>query len=114
MLVLVDPKKQVLLEKRPPSGIWGSLWSLPELDLEADVASWCTEQLKLKVGTIEDGETFRHSFSHYHFDITPCLIEVKNPDQSVMEDERNVWYNTSHPDQRGLAAPVKSILEAIL
>lgn len=114
MLILVNPKKQVLLEKRPPSGIWGSLWSLPELDLEADVASWCTEQLKLKVGTIEDGETFRHSFSHYHFDITPCLIEVKNPDQSVMEDERNVWYNTSHPDQRGLAAPVKSILEAIL
>ena len=114
MLVLVDTRHQVLLEKRPPSGIWGGLWSLPELALEADVADWCKRQLNLTVGIIEDGESFRHSFSHYHLDITPCRVQVKNPEQSVMEDERIVWYNTSQPDQRGLAAPVKSILEAIL
>ena len=114
MLVLIDPQLQVLLEKRPPSGIWGGLWSLPELDMEADVADWCKQQLNLRIGSIEDADTFRHSFSHYHFDITPCRVQVKNHGQSVMEDERIVWYNTSQPDQRGLAAPVKNILEAIL
>ena len=114
MLVLIDPAQQVLLEKRPPTGIWGGLWSLPELELESDVAEWCEQQFRFKVGAIEDGETFRHSFSHYHLDITPCRVLVKNPEQSVMEEERIVWYNTSQPDQRGLAAPVKNILEAIL
>lgn len=114
MLILIDSNQQVLLEKRPPSGIWGGLWSLPELALETDVTDWCTQRLRLKVGAIEDGATFRHSFSHYHLDITPCRVQVKNPGQSVMEAEGIVWYNTSHPDRRGLAAPVKNILEAIL
>lgn len=114
MLVLVDSDNQVLLEKRPPTGIWGGLWSLPELDLDQDVASWCQQQWQLQVGSVEDAAGIRHSFSHYHFDIIPCRVEVKNPDQSVMEAERIVWYNTSHPDQRGLAAPVKNILRSFL
>ena len=28
---LRDPAGRVLLEQRPPSGIWGGLWSLPEV-----------------------------------------------------------------------------------
>lgn len=32
MLILEDTKGRILLERRPPTGIWGGLWSLPELD----------------------------------------------------------------------------------
>ena len=28
--ICVDSQRQVLLERRPPSGIWGGLWSFPE------------------------------------------------------------------------------------
>ncbi len=30
MLILIDENGNVLLERRPPVGIWGGLWALPE------------------------------------------------------------------------------------
>jgi A/G-specific adenine glycosylase len=111
MLVLVDGDNRVMLEKRPPSGIWGGLWSLPEMPPEDDVAEHCRRHWQFEVDAVSDGEGFRHTFSHYHLDITPCRVRVKNPDQSVMEDERVVWYNIAQPDRLGLATPVKTILQ---
>ncbi len=111
MLVLIDEAQQVLLEKRPPSGIWGGLWSLPEVPLEADVAAHCRSRWQLQVTDMADDPVFRHTFSHYHLDITPCRLRVKNPDQCVMEADAIVWYNSSQPEQLGLATPVRSILQ---
>lgn len=113
MLILLNADNQVLLEKRPPSGIWGGLWSLPEVPLNEDVKDFCERRWRFKVGDIQEGEIFRHTFSHYHFDILPCQLRVKNPEQSVMEAGRIVWYNTSQPDQRGLAAPVNKLLSRL-
>ena len=111
MLVLLDQHDRILLEKRPPSGIWGGLWSLPEMPLEQDVAEHCLQTWQFEVMDASEAAGFRHTFSHYHLDITPCQVRVKNPDQCVMEDQRIVWYNTSQPDRLGLAAPVKTILQ---
>ncbi|MDH5472248.1 MAG: A/G-specific adenine glycosylase [Gammaproteobacteria bacterium] len=113
MLILLDEHNQVLLEKRPPSGIWGGLWSFPEVSLDEDLHAFCEQQWQFKVSDIRVGDIFRHTFSHYHFDIIPCQLRVKNPEQSVMEADGIVWYNTSHPDQRGLAAPVKTLLNRL-
>ncbi|MCW9014188.1 MAG: A/G-specific adenine glycosylase [Gammaproteobacteria bacterium] len=113
MLVLLDSSNQVLLEKRPPTGIWGSLWGLPEVSLDEDIKPWCEQQWQFDIDACEDEPSFRHSFSHYHLDITPCRVRVNNPDQCVMEAERIVWYNTSQPDRRGLAAPVQTILNRL-
>ena len=113
MLILLNDENQVLLEKRPPAGIWGGLWSLPEMPLNEDIMGFCEQQWQFKVSDIQEGEIFRHTFSHYHFDILPCRLRVKNPEQSVMEAGSIVWYNTSQPDQRGLATPVKTLLNRL-
>jgi len=113
LLVMLNADNQVLLEKRPPTGIWGGLWSLPEIDLDKDIEDYCLQQWQFKVAHIEDAESFRHTFSHYHFEITPCQMKVNNPDQYVMEAGRIVWYNTSQKDRRGLAAPIKIILNSL-
>ena len=113
LLVMLNENNHVLLEKRPPTGIWGGLWSLPEIDLYKDVEAHCQQQWQFTVKHVEDAESFRHTFSHYHFDITPCRVQVNNPDQCVMEADRVVWYNTSQTDRRGLAAPVKTILNRL-
>jgi len=112
MLVLQDAQQRVMLEKRPPSGIWGGLWSLPELQLDDDVAAQCRQRWQLEISAPQDAPSFRHTFSHYHLDITPCRVQVKNPDQCVMEAERIVWYNIAQPDRLGLAAPVRTILQS--
>jgi A/G-specific adenine glycosylase len=36
-VLLIERGGEILFEKRPPLGIWGGLWSLPELALDADV-----------------------------------------------------------------------------
>ncbi|MDH5485331.1 MAG: A/G-specific adenine glycosylase [Gammaproteobacteria bacterium] len=113
MLILLDHDNQVLLEKRPPTGIWGGLWSLPEMALDGDVAAHCQQQWQLNIGGFEDHQSFRHSFSHYHLDITPCRVSLKNPHQSVMEAGHRVWYNTCQPEPGGLASPVKTILNKL-
>jgi len=112
MLLLFDSKQQVLLARRPPSGLWGGLWSLPECDLGEDIDHWCQSRLGLKVEVNPPWPSFRHSFSHFHLDVTPIPTHVKNAN-AVMEKHETVWYNVKRPDRRGLPAPVKRILEQL-
>jgi A/G-specific adenine glycosylase len=56
-------------------------------------------------------EPLRHTFSHYHLDITPARVALKDPTNSVMEGPPALWYNVDHPANIGLAAPVKRLLE---
>ncbi len=111
LLVLFDGDHRVMLEKRPPSGIWGGLWSLPEMPLGDDVAAHCRRRWQFKVAAVQESEGFRHTFSHFHLDILPCRAQVLNPGQCVMEDERLVWYNIDQPGRLGLATPVITILQ---
>ena len=113
MLLLMRDQHEVMLQRRPPSGIWGGLWSFPEIDLQEDIARYCQQQWQFDIQIMQQADPIRHSFSHYHFDISPCIIQVKNPDHCVMEADSIVWYNTAQPDRRGLAAPVKQLLQQI-
>jgi A/G-specific adenine glycosylase len=112
MLVLKNDNGEVLLLQRPPSGIWGGLWSLPEYsDYESsNVHQWCEQQLGLLVTEVETQPVFRHTFSHFHLDITPVHVQVKALTNQVMEADNRVWYNTAQPESLGLPAPVLKIL----
>ena len=114
MLLLCTPTGEVLLEKRPPVGVWGGLWSLPECPPEADLAVWCRAQWGLEVLAMQPWGIVRHTFSHFHLDITPVQVEVGNPSPVIMEAERFVWYNIRQPEKRGLAAPVQRLLNLLV
>ncbi|HEX5637276.1 MAG TPA: A/G-specific adenine glycosylase [Gammaproteobacteria bacterium] len=113
MLVLRDAQGRVLLEKRPPSGIWGGLWSLPETTEESDLQTDCQRRWGITVDSIHSGIPFRHTFSHYHLDITPLYLQVKNPGFCVMEEDRWLWYNNALSERPGLPAPVTAILDQL-
>jgi A/G-specific adenine glycosylase len=113
MLVLCDGDKTIQLKQRPPVGIWGGLWCFPEFSS----SELCLDALKTQgIDDFKDTllPTFRHTFSHFHFDITPMLIQVDNlAAQQVMEDSSSLWYNLQHPQKIGLAAATKKILNAV-
>ena len=111
MLLLCDEQNRILLLKRPPSGIWGSLWSLPECEHDTDIAGFCREQLGIAVKTLKTGPVLRHTFSHFHLDITPISSHARPLDERIMASDERVWYNSRQPDSRGLPAPVKRLLE---
>lgn len=114
MLLLRDNENRVLLQQRPSSGIWGGLWSLPEVDFPAnknEINDWSQRQLGLDIEQLVVADPVRHSFSHFHLDITPVYARVIKEKSAVMDQHGSVWYNTCEPDARGLAAPVKKLLD---
>ncbi len=112
MLIIVNSNGEVLLQQRPPAGIWGGLWSLPECPPDADVAHWCRANLHMAVEDIETLSPLRHTFSHFHLDILPARATVRVAPDAVMDAPAQVWYNCAQPDRRGLAAPVQRLLSA--
>ena len=65
----------IWLEKRPASGIWGGLWCFPEIDHARAGSTRCLDLWGLHPPKIE-GARFRHTFSHYHLDITPVVLDL--------------------------------------
>lgn len=112
MLLIRDTRNRVLLVKRPPVGLWGGLWGLPECT-QKNVRAWCQTRLGLDIRTQKIWPAFRHSFSHFHLDITPIPARATGHDERVMENSDSVWYNVARPDARGLAAPVQKLLQRL-
>ncbi len=110
-LILLNRHGEVLLEKRPPTGIWGGLWSLPECDHDVEIEQHCRENYGLEIGQVDALPEARHSFSHFHLQIQPLRIAVRKISDRVMETGEWVWYNIASDDQRGLAAPVMRLLQ---
>jgi A/G-specific adenine glycosylase len=102
----------VLLQQRPATGIWGGLWSLPELDLEETASQWCMKN-GLNVLGLEQWPILRHSFTHYHLDIHPLLIDVAPESQTVMDGDRWLWYKDGHTRSVGIATPVRKLLDRL-
>jgi len=113
MLMLINSDNEILLEKRPPAGIWGGLLSFPELDITGEVAAWCQAQFGATVRDYQVWPTLRHTFSHYHLDITPKVVWMKDLNNKVMEDGAWVWYKGGTLSG-GVASPVKRLLDELL
>ena len=117
-VMLVDDEQNVMLEQRPPSGIWGGLWSFPECGQDIDIAKWCASTLSFQVRDLEKWPAQRHTFSHYHLNFTPVIAKVDGTmsakiSSAVMETGPRVWYNTDQPELLGLATPIKKLLDQL-
>jgi A/G-specific adenine glycosylase len=110
ILLVLDENGEVLLERRPATGIWGGLWSLPECALTLTPQDWCQAHLGSVGRVIEQWPVRRHTFTHFHLDLTPVLIRLENTTRCVMDRDDRVWYNTENPDARGMAAPVAQLI----
>jgi A/G-specific adenine glycosylase len=114
MLLLCNGCGEILLEKRPPAGIWGGLWSFPELAAAtdgADAGAIWQQATGISFRELETWPALRHSFTHFQLEITPLLATVVHESGHVMEGAGRVWYNTNQSTERGLAAPVKQLLQ---
>ena len=113
MLLIRNADGELLLEKRPQSGIWGGLWSFPERRLEESVAEGCHALTCRQPAETIELASRRHTFSHYHLDIHPQLLTVNNPASGVMDSDRFVWYKPGQIENLGVAAPVARLLREI-
>lgn len=105
-------QQHVLIYKRPPSGLWGGLWGFYEVENKSDIQNTVRS---LELGDYQQTqlEEFRHTFSHFHLDITPIVLHLdKLPENRVMEDTQ-LWFDLMSPQNVGLAAPTKKLFSTI-
>lgn len=134
--IMVIPKittttsQSVLMEKRPPTGIWGGLWCFYEVNEKEKIAS-LLQSLGLTPTTKENSQqeltTFRHTFSHFHLDISPVVIDCKpiktnTPScfnnqkinhQEISEPIKQKWYDLHSETEVGLAASTKKLISLL-
>lgn len=110
LLVLRDGER-IMLEQRPPAGIWGGLLSLPELPAGADVGAHCAQRLGAQVGAVVPGPTFTHGFTHFRLSIRPLLCAAVLLPQAAEPQLR--WADRAALAQLALPAPVRRLLSAI-
>jgi A/G-specific adenine glycosylase len=111
-LVIHNHNGQFYLEQRPPEGIWGGLWSFPEIDNDIYAHTHCEAHYG-SVAQLRAISPFRHTFSHYHLDIHPALIKLKKPVSEVRETHQQGWFSYHELAKMGLAAPVKNLLKQL-
>lgn len=109
-MVMAVSDDSVYLQRRPPAGIWGGLWSLPEVD---DVAEWCEQVLDERPAATEQQAVLRHSFSHYDLDIQPVLVRVTAGSRTVADNPDAIWHAFDNAPPGGIAAPVQQLLNTL-
>lgn len=112
-LLLVLDAGQVLLEQRQPTGIWGGLMSLPEVDghgargaIDMDAVGAAAQAF----GEVEEIDALLplvHVFTHYRLHIAPFRIALAARGASRAKD---VWWDLADIDRAPLPAPVKKLL----
>jgi A/G-specific adenine glycosylase len=117
MLLLQSTDGSILLEQRPPLGIWGGLWSLPEFENEAAACHFAKPFIKSGKATnkLHRLDTLKHSFSHFTLHIQPLLCHIQQ-EPATISQRQTLWY-ASHPGSKapsiGLAAPVKKLIAQV-
>lgn len=122
-MLVIRRGDEVLVEKRPPSGIWGGLWSLPQLvsgPADAEDGVDAREPLLARFGLIErarrDLTPFEHTFTHLRLRVRPLLLDASlAPPRKAAEPQAagRVWLPLADVDGAALPRPVKTLLQRL-
>lgn len=112
-IIAIDQDKQIYLEKRALTGIWGGLWSVPELTSVAELDAWLYAK-SIVVTKKQLWEIRRHTFSHFHLDYQPIVLNVEYPINNVLEAEKTLWYKHLQTKNIALPAPVKQLFDEMI
>lgn len=105
-------KNTLLLYRRPPSGLWGGLYGFYEAQ-DTDSVDEKAQSLGITDYKKKNLDDFRHTFSHFHLDITPIVLEMSKPPLSQLQSSNDRWLDILDPENLGLAAPTKKLIDKI-
>ena len=108
-LVLLH-RGQVLLERRPPSGLWGGLWTFPE-PMGAP-AGYCRRELGCTIAPPRKLPPMEHGFTHFKLRIQPLRCVVQKADPRA-ETGGRMWLDLEGAARAAVPAPVRALLRRL-
>ncbi len=105
--LLVTDGRSVLLERRPPTGIWGGLLAVPEIVPESAEAFVLAHGCRLL--QTRELPPLRHTFSHFRLIIRPLLCQIEKAGASANEPGWE-WVAIGDIDSAALPAPIRRLL----
>ena len=113
VLLVLTEGRRVLLEQRPPAGIWGGLLGLPELPAgTADPAQLALERYGFRVEAVRELPPVAHGFTHFRLEIRPLLCRGR-PEPHAGEDRGLQWLPLDGLADAALPAPIRRLLAGI-
>jgi A/G-specific adenine glycosylase len=114
LMLLHRHQDQVLLWRRPPSGIWGGLWSLPEVDGVTAVDLWQQSFLAMiQAPKMVQENVIRHQFTHYSLDISLAIIEMEQLPLEISDSDNYAWVDIGALVDHGMPTPVRKLLSSL-
>ncbi len=101
---------RVLLQRRPPRGIWGGLWAPPEFPDAGAAEAWAVAHFAVKAAQSRRLPVLRHVFTHFDLDIEPWVIEIRGGVGEVAEGDAR-WHDLAALPEVGMPAPVARLLK---
>jgi A/G-specific adenine glycosylase len=112
VLLLHDSEGRVLLQRRPPNGIWASLWSLPEADDHAAARAWFDAHVRGDYDAAEPLAAIAHGFTHYRLELSPLRWRAVAPVDAVRDNDDLRWIEREGFPRLGIPAPIRTLIEA--
>jgi A/G-specific adenine glycosylase len=109
VMLVLEHRGALLLEKRPAPGIWGGLWCFPEASADDDIATACIQRFGASVGAMQRLPDLEHGFTHFSLTITPHRLEVRALQPRAAESDYQ-WLPIAQMQAAPVPAPVKRIL----
>lgn len=103
---------RVLLERRPPAGLWGGMQTLPEIPPEAEAGAWARQALGLQVAPGRHLPPLSHAFTHFVLEIRPEVLALEGP-APLLQESPHHWQALAELGGAALPAPLRRILESL-
>lgn len=101
----------IYLEKRPSKGLWGGLWSLPDIDKQACAITYIQKKHELHIQKNLPLPMIKHTFTHFKLHLYPRAICVHAKQLNQLLPQNGRWFHVSALKTLGLAKPIQTIIE---
>jgi A/G-specific adenine glycosylase len=103
---------EVLLERRPSVGVWGGLWSFPEVRRGDDAVAAGAQRYGCEVAGLTRLGSLRHGFTHFTLEITPIVASVRRLRPRAAQPGV-VWLPIEEALGAAVPVPVRKLLKAL-
>jgi A/G-specific adenine glycosylase len=113
LLVVENAAGALLLERRPPVGIWGGLWCLPVVEEGEDAAAWLHQHFRLRAEPAGDLPGISHGFTHFELELQPRRLRAQATADALGERADLRWITMGEEALPGLPAPIAKLLRGL-